>query len=265
MQSGTLVLKRGGFGRKRGFRALVVVEDLAGEGVVGESGGLAGLGVGETLALAVENQLGVVDEGHAVGVGKLLGAGADEVNVGALFEDQAGGLDGVAEALDAGHAAGFHAAAVHEQGVELDAAVGGEKAAAAGVEGGVVFEDGDGGFDGIEGRAAEGKDGVAGFKGAADTGLVGGCIGGGDGPCAAVDEKSGDVRGGGGHRNMVEHFAGKRRIPPGVCWLARVCCSGDLEMLAREGDGEVSILGMAGSFLFPIGIDVKEPGLETSG
>jgi hypothetical protein len=36
-------------------------------------------------------------------------------------------------------------------------------------------------------------------------------------------------------------------------------------MLAREGDGEVSILGMAGSFLFPIGIDVKEPGLETSG
>ena len=166
---------------------------VAGEGVVGEAGGFAGFGMGEAFALAVEDQLGVVDEGHAVGVGKLLGAVADEVDMRALFEDQAGGLDGVAEALDAGHAAGLHAAAVHEEGIELDAAIGGEEAAAAGVEGGVVFEDGDGGFDGVESRAAAGKNGVAGFKRAADAGLVGGSGVGGDGPGAAVDEESGDV------------------------------------------------------------------------
>ena len=129
---------------------------------------MAGLCLCEALALAVEDQLGVVNEGHAVRVGELLGAGADEVDVGAFFEDQAGGLNGIAEALDAGYAAGLHAAAVHEQGVELDAAGGGEEAAAAGVEGGIVFEDGDGGFDGVEGGTAAGKNGVAGFKSAAD-------------------------------------------------------------------------------------------------
>ena len=41
--------------------------------------------------------------------------------------------------------------AVHEQGVELHAAVAGEEAAASGVEGVVVFEDGDGGLDRIDG------------------------------------------------------------------------------------------------------------------
>ena len=112
----------------------------------------------------MEDEFGVVDEGHAVGAGELLGAFADEVDVRGFFEDEAGGLDGVAEALDAGDAAGFHAAAVHEECVELDAAVGGEEAAAAGVEGGVVFEDGDGGFDGIEGRAAAREDTIAGFE-----------------------------------------------------------------------------------------------------
>jgi len=143
-----------GFGGHGRFGALVVVEDVAGEGFVGEAGGFAGLGVAEAFALAVEDQLGVVNEDHAVGVGKLLGAGADEVDVGAFFQDEAGGLDGVAKAFNAGHAAGLHAASVHEEGVKLDSAVRGEEAAAAGIEGGIVFKDGDGGFDGVEGGTA---------------------------------------------------------------------------------------------------------------
>ena len=100
--------------------------------------------------------------------GELLCAFCDEVDVRGLLEDEAGGLDGVAEALDTGDAAGFHAVAVHEEGVELDAAVGGEEAAATGVEGGVVFKDGDGGFNGVEGGTAAGEDAVAGFEGVAD-------------------------------------------------------------------------------------------------
>jgi hypothetical protein len=145
---------------KGGLWAFVVVVDgmrgnfRAGEGLVGEAGGLAELGMGEALTLAVEDQLGVVDESHAVGVGEVLGSGANEVDVRTFFKDQAGGLNGIAEALDAGHSAGLHASAVHEEGVELDAAVGGEKAAAAGVEGGVVLEDGDCGFDGVDGGCA---------------------------------------------------------------------------------------------------------------
>jgi hypothetical protein len=86
-----------------------------------------------------------------MGVSEVLCAGADEVDVRTFFEDQAGGLYGIAKALDAGHSAGLHAAAVHEESVELDAAIGGEKAATTGVEGGVVFEDGNGSFNGVEG------------------------------------------------------------------------------------------------------------------
>jgi hypothetical protein len=52
----------------------------------------------------------------------------------------------------------------------LYAAVGGKKAAAAGIEGGVVFKDGDGGFNRIEGGCAAGEDCVTGFEGFADTG-----------------------------------------------------------------------------------------------
>ena len=142
--------------------------------------------------------------------GEVLRAGADEVDMGTFFEDQAGGVDGIAEALDTGYAAGFHAAAVHEQGVELDAAIGGEEAAAAGVEGGVVFKDGDGGFNGVKGGSAAREDGDAGLQSVAHTGFVGGCGVGGDGPCAAVDEQDGSARGRGRHRDMVTQRTGIR-------------------------------------------------------
>ena len=90
----------------------------------------------------------------------------------AFFEDETRGLDGVAETLDAGDATGAKGGSIHEEGVELDAAIGGEKAASAGVEGWVVFEDGDGGLDGIDGGAAPAQDGIAGFKSAQDAALV---------------------------------------------------------------------------------------------
>ncbi len=144
-------------------------------------------------------------------VGELLRAWADEVDVTAFFQNQPSSLNGVAQTLDAGHASRLHAAAVHQQGVELDAAVRGEKAAPAGVEGGVVFEDGDGGFNGIQSRSAARKNGIAGLQRIADPGLVGGRGVGGDGPCAAVDEKRGSVVGGSGHRIIVDHSTG------GVC------------------------------------------------
>jgi hypothetical protein len=77
----------------------------------------------------------------------------------------------------------------------------------AGVEGGVIFEDGDGGFDRIDGRAAARKNGIACFKCVADTGLMGGSHVGGDGPRASVDKQSRSVVSGRGHRNILEHLA----------------------------------------------------------
>ena len=138
-------------GRSGGLGRFVVGEGGAGKGEVGESGALIRLSQGEALAFAVEDKLGVVDKWHAVGGGEFFGALANEVDVRAPVEHQARGLNGIAQALDAGDSAGAHRASIHEESIKLDAPVAGEKAAAPGVEGGVVFEFGDGGFDGVGG------------------------------------------------------------------------------------------------------------------
>ena len=155
------------------------------------AGGFGLLEGHEAVALAGDNELGVVDEAHAVLGGEAFGAGADEVDVGGFFEDEAGGLDGVAKALDAGYATGAEVGAVHEEGVELDAAIAGEEGAAAGVEGVVVFHDGDGGLYRIDGRATAGEGGPAGGEGGGDASLVGGDGVVGHGPGAAMDEEDG--------------------------------------------------------------------------
>ncbi len=163
----------------------------AGEGGVGVAGGFGLLEGHEAVALAGNDELGVIYEAHTVLGGEALGTGADEVDVGGFFEDEAGGLDGVAEPLDAGYAAGAEVGSVHEKGVELDAAVAGEEGASSSVEGVVVFHDGDGGLDGVDGGAAAGECGPAGCECGGDATLVGvdGVVG--HGPGSAVDEEEG--------------------------------------------------------------------------
>lgn len=179
---------------------------------VGETGGVASLGVGETETLAIEDQFRVIDEGHAVGVGEVLGALADEVDVGAFLEDETRGVDGIAEALDAGDASGFHATAVHEERIELDASVGREEAAIASVEGGIVFKDGNSGFDGIEGGAAPGKDFVTELERVADSCFMVRSSVRGDGPGSAVNEEGGVVRGWLGRHREHRSAWGRRKL-----------------------------------------------------
>jgi hypothetical protein len=184
----------------------VFVVAVAGEGGIGEASGVARLSLGEALTFAIEDELAVVDEGHAVGVCESFCAFSYKVNMGALFEDKARGVDGIADAFDAGDATGFHAATVHEERVELDAAIGGEEAAATGVEGGIVFEDGDCGFDCIDCGTAAGEDFVTDLEGVAHACFVGGGRFRGDGPGATVNEEGwivgGRLR---AHSDMVVH------------------------------------------------------------
>ena len=86
--------------------------------------------------------------------GEALGAFGDEVNVRAIAQDFAGGAHGIAQSFDAADAASAEGGAVHDEGVELDFAVAVEEAAAAGIEGFVVFHHDDRCFDGVEGGAA---------------------------------------------------------------------------------------------------------------
>jgi hypothetical protein len=117
-----------------------------------------------------------------------LGAQADEVDVGALVEHQAGGFDGVAQAFDTRNPARPQVFAVHQQRVELHAAVAGEEGAAAGVEGLVVFHDDDGCLDGFNRGSAALENLPAGGQCVGDAALVGFDLVVGHGPGATVDE-----------------------------------------------------------------------------
>jgi hypothetical protein len=164
---------------------------MTGEGAVGGAGLFAGLGFGEAAAFAVDDELGIIDEGHALRLGEGFCSRADEVDVGTFVEDEACGLDGVADALDAGDGAGAEGGPIHDEGVELNAAVAGEEGTAAGVEGGIIFKRGDGGLDGVECGAAAFEDAPAFLEGVEDALFVGLEKVGGDIPCAAVDEENG--------------------------------------------------------------------------
>lgn len=183
-----------------GFRTLVVFE--ATEGVIGETSGLALLCLFQALAFAIEDELRILDEGHAMSVGKLFRSGSDEVDMGAFFENKASRLNGVTQTLDARNAASLHAAAVHEESVELNATIGGEETSPPCIERGVVFHHGHCSFDGIDGGSATRKHSEASFKSFAHAGFV---CGGGvirNGPRTAVDDQRGFM-GGRSHPLMV--------------------------------------------------------------
>jgi hypothetical protein len=87
-------------------------------------------------------------------VGKFLSSGTDEVDVRAFLKNQACSLNGVSQALNAGYSPGFHSPSVHEQSVELNAAIRSQETSLPCVERGVVFQNSDCGFDCIDGGAA---------------------------------------------------------------------------------------------------------------
>src|SRR5260370_141457 len=124
-------------------------------------------GVCVRLALHPGFLLGFAD--HFLGLAKLdaelfceaLSAFGDEHHVRAVFENLARELNGILDAPESGRSAGAKRGAIHDDGVAFDVAVQIEVRAVTGVEGGVVFEDHDGGFDSVEGGAAAGEDGPA--------------------------------------------------------------------------------------------------------
>ena len=101
------------------------------------------------------------------------GAFGDEHHVRAIFQNFAGEADGIANALQRGDRAGAERGAVHDDGVAFDAAVEIQMRAEAGVENRIVFEDDDGGFDGVESRATGWEDRPAGVRARVATGLAG--------------------------------------------------------------------------------------------
>ena len=79
---------------------------------------------------------------------------ADKIHVRTFIQNEPRCANRIANALHTANATGAQSSAIHHEGIELHAAVAGEKAAAAGVKGFIVFHADDSGFHGVHRRAA---------------------------------------------------------------------------------------------------------------
>ena len=160
---------RGCSGEERTARVESDSADRAGfmaDVMFGSVGILATTGPGK--ALAIDDQLGGIAERNSIFGSKLFGASVHEHHVRGFFLHGAGQANGIANALDGGDSTRFQGRAIHEDGVKLDAAIASEMRAIAGVERGVVFEEGDGGFDSVGSGPAGSEDAPAFFESAGD-------------------------------------------------------------------------------------------------
>jgi len=104
---------------------------------------------------------------------KLFRTLGDEHHVRTFFQDGARGLNGIFDATKTGDGTRAKRGSVHDNGVAFDIAIEIEMRAVARVEHGIVFEHGDGGFDGVESVAAVAEYGIARVKRAKAAGVAG--------------------------------------------------------------------------------------------
>jgi hypothetical protein len=107
-----------------------------------------------------------IAERDTVLAGEVFGAFGDEHHVGTLFENGARGANRILDPAQAGDGTCAKRGGVHNDGVAFDVAIEREMRAVAGVEGGIIFENDDSGFNGVEGVAAVLENGPAGVESA---------------------------------------------------------------------------------------------------
>jgi hypothetical protein len=184
----------GSAGRRGGEEVAVTVECNGADGALLVAAVMLG-GVFIFFAFHPGFPLGFAD--HFLGLaqfdavfnGEALRAIGDEHHVRAVLENFARELDGILDAMQVGGGAGAKRGAVHHDGVAFDVPVEIEMRAVAGIEGGIILENHDGGFDGVQSGAAKRKNGPAGGERAAAAGVAGfdGVVG--NVPRAAVNDK----------------------------------------------------------------------------
>ena len=176
-----------------------------------------------------------IAEGNAVLGGEALGAFGDEHHVRRFFEDGARGANGIFDAVETGDGAGAKGGGVHNDGVAFDLAVEIEMGAETGVENGVVFENDDGGFDGVEGVTATGENIPSGVKSAQAAGFAGvnGIVGNVPGTTVNNERRSHGIGGLQRGRSFVQLWgkseAGKQKKENGKHGRADSVSSSDLE------------------------------------
>ena len=143
------------------------------------------------FAFGVSNEIRGIAQSDAAFFSEAFGALADEHHVRAVLEDSTREADGIADVLQSGDSARAQGRAIHDDGIAFDAAVEIQMRAETSVENGVVFEDDDSRFDGVERGAASGENGPPSIKSAVAAGSarVDGFVR--NVPSAAMDNQSG--------------------------------------------------------------------------
>ena len=105
--------------------------------------------------------------------GEAFGTFGDEHHVRSVLEDGARNANGILDMAQTGSGTSAKRGRVHDDGVAFDLAIEIQMGAEASVEDGIVFEDDDGSFDGIEGVAPVPQHTPTGAKGAEAAGVAG--------------------------------------------------------------------------------------------
>jgi hypothetical protein len=106
-------------------------------------------------------------------MGETFGAFGDQHHMRTIFEDFAGEAHGIAHVLKSGDSAGTESGAVHDDGVTFNFAVEIEMGSVASVKNGIVFQDHDSRFNGVERGSASFQNAPPSGQGSFATGFTG--------------------------------------------------------------------------------------------
>jgi hypothetical protein len=125
------------------------------------------------LVLRLANEFARVTQGDAVFFGESFRAFSHKHHVRTVFEDRPCEPDRIADALQGGDCPGAEGRSVHDDGVAFNVAIEIQMRAESGVENGLVFENENGCFNGVQRGTAAGKNRPAGFQRPAAAGIAG--------------------------------------------------------------------------------------------
>src|SRR5579883_104163 len=114
---------------------------------------------------------------------------SNKINMRTSIKHQPRRMNRIAQTLDACDASGAQRASVHQQCIQFHAPIAGEKTAASGIEGVIVFENGYGSLNGIHCRCAFRKQGVSGMESIGNAALMRRDHIVGNGPGAPVNQE----------------------------------------------------------------------------
>jgi len=133
---------------------------------------LGGMGIFEAAppcsALTIDDEVFRGAKWNPIFGGEFFRTSADQHHVLAFFVHPPGQTNRIGDAFDGSHGAGFERGAIHQNGIELNLAIAIQMRADACIERGIILEENNGRFDGVNRLAARTENLPTCFEGGAD-------------------------------------------------------------------------------------------------